>query len=142
MTRCLMLATVCSLTALVGGSFASHADAATCQPTVTDAGGPFGQGEPPIRATIGKGLILTGVVLDTSCRPVPRARVQFWQSSITDKGGHFRFQTRFPTQYEGLPPHIHVRVDAADFQELVTRFVPAAGTHHGTIRLVLMPPDL
>jgi protocatechuate 3,4-dioxygenase beta subunit len=155
MTRCLVLATVCSLTALVGGSFASHADAATCQPTVTDAGGPFGQGEPPIRATIGKGLILTGVVLDTSCRPVPRARVQFWQSSkdgvyktsgsatvITDKGGHFRFQTRFPTQYEGLPPHIHVRVDAADFQELVTRFVPAAGTHHGTIRLVLMPPDL
>jgi protocatechuate 3,4-dioxygenase beta subunit len=156
MTRCLLvLGTVCSLAALVAGSSASRAAAATCQPTVIDGGGPFGQGEPPIRAKIGKGLVLTGVVLDTSCRPVPRARVQFWQSSkdgvyrrsgsatvITDKAGRFRYQTLFPTQYEGLPPHIHIRVDSANFLELVTRYVPAAGTHHGTIRLVLTPPDL
>ncbi|MGZ4357302.1 MAG: dioxygenase family protein [Gaiellaceae bacterium] len=155
MKRCFVLAAVLSLTALAAGSPASGAMGAACSPTIVDGGGPFGQGEPPVRAKIGKGLVLTGVVLDTNCRPIPRARVQFWQSSkdgvyrpsgsatvITNKAGRFRFQCPFPPQYEGLPPHIHIRVDAADFEELVTRYVPAAGSHRGTIRLVLVPPDL
>jgi Dioxygenase len=155
MKRCFALAAVLALAALAAGSSASSAGAAACQPTIVDGGGPFGQGEPPIRAKIGTGLVLTGVVLDPNCRPIRRAHVQFWQSSkngvyklsgsgtvITNKAGRFRFQCPFPPQYEGLPPHIHIRVDAGDFLELVTRFVPAAGSHRGTLRLVLAPPDL
>jgi hypothetical protein len=155
MRRGFVLAAVLSLTALAAGSSASGGVAATCRPTLVDGGGPFGRGEPPIRAKIGNGLVVTGVVLDTSCRPVPRAHVQFWQSSktgvyklsgsgtvVTHKNGRFRFQAAFPTQYEGLPPHIHIRVDAGDFTELVTRYVPAPGSHRGTLRLVLAPPDL
>jgi protocatechuate 3,4-dioxygenase beta subunit len=150
-----VLAAVLPLAALAGGSSASSAVTATCRPTLVDGGGPFGQGEPPIRAKIGKGLVVSGVVLDTSCRPVPRAHVQFWQSSkdgvyrlsgsgtvVTDKNGRFRFQGPFPPRYEGLPPHIHIRVDAGDFEELVTRYVPAAGARRGTIRLVLALPNL
>jgi hypothetical protein len=154
MKRRFVLAAVFSLAALAAGSSASGAGAA-CAPTIVDGGGPFSRVVPPLRAKIGKGFVLTGVVLDTNCRPIPRAQVQFWQSSkdgvyrrsgsgtvIADKAGRFRFQGPFPPRYEGFPPHIHIRVDAADYEQLLTRYVPATGSHRGTIRLVLVPTDL
>jgi protocatechuate 3,4-dioxygenase beta subunit len=127
-----------------------------CSPTPEDAFGPFGRGMPPVRSSIGTGHVLTGVVLSSvSCRPLPGARVELWQSGrngqytragsatvITDRAGRFRFEGPFPPSYEGRPPHIHIRVIARGHQPLLARFVPARGERRGSIRLVLRPAEL
>jgi protocatechuate 3,4-dioxygenase beta subunit len=126
-----------------------------CQPTPSDAAGPFARGEPPLRAKIGRGHVLTGVVLSAlDCRPVPGARVQFWQenangvytsassgSVVTRKSGRFRFEGPYPPSEGGFPPHIHIRVDAVGFEPLLTRYLPPRGSRHGTLRLVLKPDN-
>jgi protocatechuate 3,4-dioxygenase beta subunit len=130
--------------------------ASGCSPTPVDAFGPFGRGMPPVRAKIGTGHVLTGVVLSSvNCKPLRRARVEFMQSNpdgqytrrgsatvFTDRNGRFRFEGPFPTQYEGLPPHIHIRVVAKDHLTLVTRYVVPTGEKVGRIVLVLRPAPL
>ena len=130
--------------------------AAGCAPTPVDAFGPFGRGMPPVRAKIGTGHVLTGVVLSSAgCRPLRHARVELWQSSangryttrgsatvFTDRDGRFRFEGPQPPQYEGLPPHIHIRVIARNHLTLVTRYVVPPGERRGEIRLVLRPAPL
>jgi protocatechuate 3,4-dioxygenase beta subunit len=124
-----------------------------CDPTPIDGFGPFGQGRPPVRAKIGTGHVLTGTVIAAdTCRPVARASVEFWQSDkygsyrrtgsatvLTDRSGRFRFQGPFPAHYEGLPPHIHIRVLVGGYKPLLTRYVPAAGERRGSVKLVLEP---
>ena len=132
------------------------AGAAACRATPTDAGGPFGRGEPPVRSKIGTGHVLTGIVLSAlDCRPLRGARVQLWQAGkngryttagsatvITGRDGRWRFEGPFPPSYRGVPPHIHIRVHANSYEELLTRYQPAAGTKRGNLRLVLVPAEL
>jgi hypothetical protein len=148
----LLVAAACALAAHVGGAAAANA----CRPTIPDAAGPFGRGTPPLRATIGSGHVLTGVVLSAlDCRPLRRARVELWQASrsgrytratsgtvITDGSGRFRFEGPYPPSYEGREPHIHLRVTASLHEQLLTRYVPARGAQTGTLRLVLEPAAL
>jgi protocatechuate 3,4-dioxygenase beta subunit len=146
----------CVLAAVVGviaAPIAARPAANQCRPTAQDAFGPFGRGIPPIRSKIGTGHVLTGVVISAlDCRPIRRAQVQFWQSNangvytrkgsataITDRDGRFRFEGPFPPEYEGLPPHIHIRVVARDYVTLLARYVPRPGEKRGTVRLVLVP---
>jgi protocatechuate 3,4-dioxygenase beta subunit len=130
--------------------------AAACAATPPDAFGPFGRGMPPVRAKIGSGHVLTGVVLSTiNCAPLRRAAVQLWQSNrngvytragsatvFTDRNGRFRFEGPFPASYEGRPAHIHIRVIARDHIPLLARYEPARGERRGSIRLVLRPAEL
>ena len=118
---------------------ATGAAAPGCPPTVPDALGPFGRGMPPVRASIGKGHVLTGVVVSSlNCRPIRGARVELWQANakgvyvralsgtvITDRNGRFRFQGPYPALYEGTPPHIHLRVITPAHEVLLWRFIPA-----------------
>ena len=128
---------------------------ARCAPTLTDGAGPFGRGAPPRRASIGKGHVLTGLVLSVDCRPVAGARVHLWQANrlgvytragsatvVTDRAGRFRFEGPRPVSYEGRPPHIHLRILARDHEVLLTRYVPAPGAKRGSIRVVLIPVRL
>jgi protocatechuate 3,4-dioxygenase beta subunit len=129
---------------------------ASCRPTPTDSFGPFGRGLPPVRSKTGTGHVLSGVVLSAlDCRPLRGAQVQFWQSNrkgtytrrlsatvLTDHAGRFRYQSPRPTSYEGLPPHIHIRVIAKGHEPLLTRYVPARGARRASIRLVLIPAVL
>ena len=129
---------------------------AACAPTLQDAFGPFGRGIPPMRAKIGTGHVLTGVVLSAlDCHPLAGAQVQFWQSNkngrytsagsatvVTDRTGRFRFEGPAPTSYEGREGHIHIRVIAHGYKPLLTRYVPPRGSRHGTVRLVLEPEQL
>jgi protocatechuate 3,4-dioxygenase beta subunit len=129
---------------------------APCEPTFSDGFGPFGRGLPPQRAKIGTGHVLTGVVLGADgCRPLARARVEFWQSNrggvyklagsatvVTDRAGRFRFEGPRPPRYEGLPPHIHIRVQVPGYKPLVTRYVLADGEKRGSLKLVLAPDDV
>src|SRR4051794_37828346 len=86
-----------------------------CAPTANDGGGPD-RGEPQLRAKIGTGHVLTGVVLSPACAPIAGARVSFWQSNAkgvynaagsgavsTTRAGRFRFEGPRPTAYDGRP---------------------------------------
>lgn len=61
---------------------------------------------------------------------------------MTDRSGRFRFEGPRPVSYQGRPPHIHLRVVAAEHELLVTRYVPRAGANRGVLRLVLVPARL
>jgi protocatechuate 3,4-dioxygenase beta subunit len=150
------LAALC-LAGVVTGFAAAGAAAApgqgSCRPTPSDGGGPD-RGTVELRAKIGTGHVLTGVVLSPNCTPIPRAHVSFWQSNangvytaagrgavLTDRAGRFRFEGPPPKPYEGLPAHIHIRVEAEGFETLYTRYEPMGRTH-GNVRLVLTPIPL
>jgi protocatechuate 3,4-dioxygenase beta subunit len=139
--------------AALAASVGDVSGAASCAPTAPDAFGPFGRSIPPQRAKIGKGHVLTGTVLSSvNCAPLAGAQVQLWQvgrngrytvagsgTVITDREGRFRFEGPYPPQYEGIPPHIHLRVVAKNHVTLLARFVPRPGERRGAIRLVLRP---
>jgi protocatechuate 3,4-dioxygenase beta subunit len=143
-------AVVVTFCALAGTATATAASG--CQATVSDGFGPFGRGLPPMRASIGKGHVLTGVVLSAlDCRPIRGARVELWQSDakgrytralsatvLTDRNGRFRFEGPYPASYEGRPPHIHLRVVASGHEILLSRYEPPRGARRGSVRLVLV----
>ncbi len=132
---------------------ATGAAASGCPATVPDGFGRFGRGSPPMRASIGKGHVLSGTVVSSlGCRPLRAARVELWQANakgryvratsatvLTDGSGRFRFEGPYPTAYEGAPPHIHLRIVASGHEVLLSRYVPARGARRGSIRLVLEP---
>ena len=145
------LALVCA----VAASATAASSQARCEPTPNDGAGPFGRGAPPLRAKIGTGHVLTGVVLSTDCKPLAGARVQLMQSNrnyvytralsgtvITNRTGRFRYEGPRPVSSGDRPAHIHLRVIAADHAILYARYVPAPGAKRGTIRLVLEPEAL
>lgn len=143
-----LVVSLCALAAAATGTAA-----AGCPATIPDGFGPFGRGSPPVRSSIGKGHVLTGVVLSSlNCKPLRRARVELWQANargkyvrassgtvLTDGSGRFRFEGPYPPAYEGAPPHIHLRVVAAGHEVLLARYVPARGARRGSVRLVLEP---
>ena len=135
------------------GLAGTAAAAPGCPPTPADGFGPFGRGSPPVRASIGKGHVLTGVILSAlNCKPIARARVELWQSNakgryvratsatvLADRSGRFRFEGPYPPSYEGGPPHIHLRVVGSGHEILLSRYEPARGARRGVLRLVLVP---
>jgi protocatechuate 3,4-dioxygenase beta subunit len=141
------------VTTCVLAAAATGAAAPGCPATIPDGFGPFGRGSPPMRASIGKGHVLTGIVLSSlNCRPLRGARIELWQANakgkyvratsatvLTDRSGRFRFEGPYPTAYEGAPPHIHLRIVASGHEVLLSRYVPARGARRGSIRLVLEP---
>ncbi|HEU0336294.1 MAG TPA: hypothetical protein VFR43_07045 [Gaiellaceae bacterium] len=126
-----------------------------CRPTPSDSFGPFGRGSPPLRASIGSGHVLTGVVLSAlDCKPLARARVELWQAGrngrysrgtsgtvLTDAAGRFRFQGPLPGRY-GAEPHIHLRIVAPVHEILLARYVVRGASRRGAVRLVLTPQAL
>jgi protocatechuate 3,4-dioxygenase beta subunit len=113
----------------------------TCRPTARDAEGPFYKPNAPERASLGRGLVVTGIVRTAgSCAPVPRARIEWWQASpqgqyddahraaqTADREGKFRFETNVPGIYPGRPPHLHVKVSAPGHRPLTTQLYPTPG---------------
>ena len=131
---------------------ASGTPSARCQPTLSDATGPFQQGgvNAPRRAKIGTGHVLLGRVVAPDCGPVARALVVLWQagpngyrpkgrgSVLTDRAGRFRFEGPVPSSY-GRQPHIHIAVFHPEYEELLSRYVVRGSAKTGRIRLVLTP---
>ena len=114
---------------------------AACRPTARDAEGPFYKPNAPERASLGRGLVVTGIVRTTgNCVPVPRARIDWWQANAlgqyddahratqtADSEGKFRFETNVPGIYPGRPPHLHVKVSAPGHRTLTTQLYPKSG---------------
>ena len=131
---------------------ATGSDAArTCRPTPPDALGPFYEPGAPVRSKVGTGYVLTGRVLTTACRPIARARIEFWlvnpqgeyddahrATVIARRDGRYRFESNKPVAYESRPPHIHVRVSARGFRTLVTQHYPRDGRASAVFDLVLL----
>jgi catechol 1,2-dioxygenase len=52
--------------------------------------------------------------------------------------GEYRLESNVPVSYGGRPPHIHVRVMAPGYEELVTQHYPERGQRKANFDLVLV----
>jgi protocatechuate 3,4-dioxygenase beta subunit len=143
-------ALVLGILALGAGSAGSEA-ATRCVPTRADSLGPFYEPGAPVRSKVGTGYVLSGRVLTTGCRAIPRARIEFWlvnprgqyddahrATVIARRDGGYRFESNRPIAYGARPPHIHMRVTARGFRTLVTQHYPRGARSRATFNLVLV----
>jgi protocatechuate 3,4-dioxygenase beta subunit len=111
--------------------------------TKPETEGPFFEPGSPRRRDLvvdgvsGTLLTVTGVVADTSCRPIPGALLDFWQADaagrydnsgyrlrghqFADPHGRFALRTVVPGLYPGRTRHIHVKVQRPHGKVLTTQ---------------------
>jgi protocatechuate 3,4-dioxygenase beta subunit len=123
-----------------------------CKPTQPDMLGPFYEPDAPVRTSVGSGYVLSGSVLVAEeCEPIPKARIEFWLANprgdyddahratvFAGERGEYRLESNVPVSYGGRPPHIHVRVTAPGYEELVTQHYPERGQRKANFDLVLL----
>jgi protocatechuate 3,4-dioxygenase beta subunit len=152
--RSLLLTAVVVAVAGLAAATSARPAANACRPTLSAGGGPFelNNAPAPRRARIGTGHVLTGRILRyPGCTPIKGAVVEFWQvsgngrydrrghgSMVTSPNGVFRFEGPRPPGESGRPPHIHVRVSAAGYEEFVTTWMLARGERLGRLNVVLV----
>ena len=105
--------------------------------------GPFFTPDSPERVSLlepgmaGTALLLTGRILDTGCRPIPGALLDFWQADdagqydnsgyrlrghqFADASGEYRLRTIVPGLYTGRTRHIHVKAQPRGGSVLTTQ---------------------
>ncbi len=124
-----------------------------CQPTPPDSLGPFYESNAPVRSSVGKGYVLTGLVKSAGdCSSIAGVRIEFWLAGpdgkydgdhratvFSDESGRYWFESNFPPGYFGRPSHIHIRVSADGYRTLVTQHYPVKGGAEGTFNLVIIP---
>jgi catechol 1,2-dioxygenase len=124
---------------------------ANCKPTQPDMLGPFYEKGAPVRTSVGSGYVLSGNVLGAEeCKPIPNAHIEFWLANprgdyddahratvLAGQRGGYRLESNVPVSYGGRPPHIHVRVRAPSYEELVTQRYPERGQRKANFDLVL-----
>ena len=111
--------------------------------TAPQTEGPFFKPKSPERRSLledgsrGERMVLTGVVLSRSCKPVANALLDFWHSDeageydnrgfryrghqFSDAEGRFRLETIVPALYPGRTRHLHVKVQAPGRRVLTTQ---------------------
>ena len=133
-------------------SHAAAGGSADCKPTQPDMLGPFYEPGAPVRTSVGSGYVLSGAVLAAEeCKPIPNARIEFWLANprgdyddahratvFAGERGEYRLESNVPVSYGGRPPHIHVRVRAPGYEELVTQHYPERGQRKANFDLVLV----
>ena len=134
-------------------AFRPAGEPAECEPTQPDMLGPFYEPDAPERTSVGSGYVLSGTVLAAgSCEPIRDARIEFWlanpEGAYDDAHratvpvgveGEYWLESNVPVSYENRPPHIHLRVTAPGYGELVTQHYPDAGQTEANFDLVLEP---
>jgi protocatechuate 3,4-dioxygenase beta subunit len=111
--------------------------------------GPYYTANTPERQSLlepgipGVQIIVTGYVLDTECKPIANAWLEFWQTDgygvydnvgykmrghqFTDENGRYYLETVIPGEYPGRTNHIHVKVQAPNGQVVTSQlFFPGA----------------
>jgi catechol 1,2-dioxygenase len=123
-----------------------------CKPTQPDMLGPFYEPGAPVRTSVGSGYVLSGTVLAAEeCKSIPNAKIEFWLANprgnyddahratvFAGQRGEFRFESNVPVSYGGRPPHIHLRVRAPGYEELITQHYPQRGQRKANFDLVLL----
>lgn len=95
--------------------------------------------------------MLTGYVLDTNCKPVANAWLDFWQADangvydnagyrlrghqFTDENGRYQLETVVPGQYPGRTEHIHVKVQALGGPVITTQLFFPGSTSNESDRI-------
>ncbi len=139
------------LTAAITILLCGPAGAEHCTPTPHDEIGPFYRPNAPVRSRIGSGYILEGTVRSAAtCKPVPGARIEFWQAGpdgnysddwratiYADSRGRYRLTTAPPPPYARRPSHIHILVDMKGYAGLITQHYPKAGKKRARLDLVI-----
>jgi len=65
-----------------------------------------------------------------------------WRATLySDKKGKYYFLSHSATNYATRPPHIHIKVSAPGFKELVTQHYPVKDAGIGVFDLVLIPAN-
>ncbi len=131
-------------------------------PTPPQTEGPFYTPDTPERTSLlepgmaGTTLVISGHVLDTDCRPVAGALLDFWHSDdagvydnvgyrlrghqFADNDGNWRLETIMPGVYTGRTRHIHVRVQRPGGAILTTQlYFPG---EPGNVRDGIYQPEL
>jgi HipA-like protein len=124
-----------------------------CEPTSRDYLGPFYKENSPVRASVGSGYELKGVVKSSqNCAPIAKARIELWLAgpgavplsrSLPLRQEPFDHRGTRPF-FAGLLPEgasIHIQVSADGFQTLATQHYPAKGQTEGYFDLVLRPEN-
>lgn len=113
------------------------------EPTIEQTEGPYFTPDSPERTSFledgvtGTTLLVSGLVVSTSCEPVENALVDFWHCDaegvydnegytlrghqFTDASGAYRLETILPGVYTGRTRHIHVKVQAPGQPVLTTQ---------------------
>jgi protocatechuate 3,4-dioxygenase beta subunit len=116
---------------------------APAPPTAAQTEGPYFKARSPLRASLletgvtGTRIVVSGTILGTDCRPIPRALLDFWQADdgggydnvgyrlrghqFSGDGGEYRLETVLPGRYPGRTRHIHVKVQAPHQPILTTQ---------------------
>lgn len=92
-------------------------------------------------------LTLEGYVLDTDCKPIANAWIDFWQADgegnydnagyvlrgyqYTDANGRYKLVTVVPGEYPGRTEHIHFKIKASENAREITSqlFLPGSSTN-------------
>jgi hypothetical protein len=151
--RLLAVSAVAATAGLAGSGAAAPEATPACRPTASQPG-PFQSRHvvPPRRSRIGRGHVLTGLILRfPDCARVKGAVVELWQESpngnydrrgqasvVTGRTGAFRFEGPVPPGGFGRPPHIHIHVSAGGYEDVATTYVLARGERRGRITIVLV----
>ena len=121
--------------------------------TVRQTAGPFFKPDSPKRISFlennskGDKLVVAGLVLSPSCKPVANALLDFWHADefgeydnrgfsyrghqFTDAEGRWRLETIVPAEYPGRARHLHVNVQAPGKRILTTQlYFPKTFGHH------------
>jgi protocatechuate 3,4-dioxygenase beta subunit len=152
-SRGLGVALVAAVTLAVVPAAGARAGATGCEPTESQGAGPIGSQAAvfPRRATFGAGYVLTGKVLRSfDCKPLAGAVIELWQagkggiyrpagraSAVVGRSGTFRFQGPLPAEYEGRPGHIHLRISARGYDDVLLTHFPAPGKKTARIVVVM-----
>jgi protocatechuate 3,4-dioxygenase beta subunit len=112
----------------------------------------------PVRTVAGRGHVLRGVVRSAlTCRTIAHAKLEFFQAGpdgnysdgvtswagratvFATANGGYRFESRYPTNYAGVRPHIHFRVSAPGFETMHRTYFVQAGKRNVMIEVRLEP---
>jgi protocatechuate 3,4-dioxygenase beta subunit len=118
----------------------------SCEPTFDDGVSPSYVPNAPERDVVGKGHVLTGIVLSSlDCQPIAHARLEFWPEEdglghpdssratlYTDEAGRYRFECN-------PPDHIHMRISAEGYRTIGVNSYHPNGQAEGTFDIVLQP---
>jgi hypothetical protein len=125
---------------------------ATCAPTVTNPGGRNNyRADAPLDVPLGRGLVITGVVRDTACRPLPGVPVQVWLQTalgserenrttvLTGPDGRYRVASD-PAVAQFGEPNVHVAHDVeGPWRSVFLRNVVDSEDTLATVDLTLVP---
>jgi protocatechuate 3,4-dioxygenase beta subunit len=121
---------------------------AACTPTMADDLSPSYRPGAPVRAVVGRGHVLSGIVQSgRDCAPIAGARLELWPEApggdhpeasrathFTDSAGAYQFEC-------DPPDHIHLRVTAPGHRTFASNAYHPQGRALGTYDIVLVPDE-